>query len=621
MKASPAQPVFRYVVDPDSNAFPPEIGGDHGIYSVQVEDCLPDMQASATGLNQFLDSSSGLAVHCIDPLGNNGTYYVLGSGRTNIYSSTSPKGQQISPAIAGQDCQDAQAAPGAIVGSCVLIQVQLPAIANLLRLDIDLHVVQDPGDTYAPGNYHGCCPGKPALLDPAGEIQLNDGSPAETSGSVTLQPIEVLPAALAQLKVLPYTIVYMPPGNASNASYTTTNTFGTTMTAGDSTSIDNTTRTSKTLDIATDASVNFGLAGADLSTDTHWDHSTSANVGKVQTDTTSDQNSIKTIRTFGPLHNSMLVPGAKGAYANEPFWSDEFVLLQHPQLGIWNLNGASQVQLLGARGSATAPDFAEPSLKDLDECAKAVGAFASGYLLPDGDTLDAQECLALARLDPFYLLGQWIDSGAGGRGLRDGGTDYGMDPAGTGQDEPAGFGQTITWTSTNASASSTSYDASVTDVFGNSYSASAGLTLGSAAVGFKADVKVSAGRSTTSTVGMKISYQNSTATTVASATEITGNFDDHNTGLGYRPHVEVYQDKLFGGYMFQDTTACPPAGCLSGTFTPFQPQASNISIQNAVPAGGVTVKSATVTTANPPALPIPHPTTTHLPPALQTVKP
>ena len=88
------QPVFPYVVDPDSNAFPPEIGGDHGIYSVQVEDCLPDMQASATGLNQFLDSSSGLPVHCIDPLGNNGTYYVLGSGRTNIYSSTSPKGQQ-----------------------------------------------------------------------------------------------------------------------------------------------------------------------------------------------------------------------------------------------------------------------------------------------------------------------------------------------------------------------------------------------------------------------------------------------------------------------------------------------------------------------------------------------
>ena len=591
-------PIFP-IPEPADRNWHYQLGGDHAIYTVQVEDCLPVAQAAATGLSQFIDPGTQSPVDCTDPLGNFGFYYVLGRGQTNLYSSTSPKGQQLSQNITGQDCVDARApSPGAVVRSCVLIPVQLPAIANSLRLDIDLHVVEDPGDPYLAYPWDPYVGGVPFV--PAGEILLGPVYPqAETSGSVTLQPVVVLPAALAQLKVMPYTIVYMPPGNASDSSFTTTSTFGTTMTAGGSTAIDNSTKSTKTLDIATTVSASFGLGGADLSTDSHWDHSTSSDVGKVQTDSTTTGSSVKTVRTFGPLTNRGLVPGSKGNYQNEPFWSDEFVLLQHPQLGIWNLNGTPQVQLLGARGVADAPDFAQPSLKDLDYCAKAVGPYATGYTLPDGDVLNAQECLALAKLDPFYGVGQWLDPRTVGRGVPDGGTDYGMDPAGTPQDESATFGQTITWTSVQSPARSTSFDASVTDVFGHSYSA--GLTLGATAfdVGVKTNVTVKGGSSTSNTVDMKISYQNSTATTVQSATDIAGHFDDHNTGLGYRPHVNVYRDPLFGAYMFQDPTACGvicgPVGLHVGNTLP------NSALSNVTPSGQATIKSATLSpSVNPP---------------------
>src|SRR5579859_4290214 len=50
----------------------------------------------------------------------------------------------------------------------------------------------------------------------------------------------VLPAALMQLKVLPYTILYAPPGANSTATYQGSTSFATTMTVGSNTSIDDT---------------------------------------------------------------------------------------------------------------------------------------------------------------------------------------------------------------------------------------------------------------------------------------------------------------------------------------------------------------------------------------------
>ncbi|HJU21578.1 MAG TPA: hypothetical protein VJ891_03645, partial [Casimicrobiaceae bacterium] len=53
--------------------------------------------------------------------------------------------------------------------------------------------------------------------------------------SRALTPFQVIvnPMALVQTKVLPYTLVYMPPGNSSKATYATTTSFGISMVADD----------------------------------------------------------------------------------------------------------------------------------------------------------------------------------------------------------------------------------------------------------------------------------------------------------------------------------------------------------------------------------------------------
>ena len=123
----------------------------------------------------------------------------------------------------------------------------------------------------------------------------------------------VLLAALAQLKVMPYTIIYMPPGNASDSTYTTTTTFGTTMTAGDSTAIDNTTKTNSSLDLNATISGGFGLAGGDLTAGSHWDRTTSSDVGTVRTDSTTTNTTAQDVKTLD-LSNPSLVHGADGPY-------------------------------------------------------------------------------------------------------------------------------------------------------------------------------------------------------------------------------------------------------------------------------------------------------------------
>jgi hypothetical protein len=54
-------------------------------------------------------------------------------------------------------------------------------------------------------------------------------SPSNFSYSMALNPFQVVaqPVALAQLTVLPYTLLYMPSGNASKATFATTTSFGT----------------------------------------------------------------------------------------------------------------------------------------------------------------------------------------------------------------------------------------------------------------------------------------------------------------------------------------------------------------------------------------------------------
>lgn len=108
--------------------------------------------------------------------------------------------------------------------------------------------------------------------------------------NVTTNPINliVLPAALLQLKVLPYSIIYMPPGNQSFGSLTLASTYSTTMTAGTTSEIDNTNSQDDWVKQEEKANANIskidGLFGFayDTSQSTKWDKSTTLMTGQSQ---------------------------------------------------------------------------------------------------------------------------------------------------------------------------------------------------------------------------------------------------------------------------------------------------------------------------------------------------
>jgi hypothetical protein len=373
--------------------------------------------------------------------------------------------------------------------------------------------------------------------------------------------VRVLPAALMQAKAIPYTIVYAPPGNFSKATFATTTMFATTMTLEDGTQVDNSSGMAHSVSDGESVEESFAGSSFKLEQTNKWDVTTTRGVGLGTTKAVTTTTSFLSGHTW-TLSNATAIPGAKGDYAHEPFWGDTFVLLENPQFGIWDFGGKAAVQLVGARGSIDQPQYAEPTVADLHACANALPPYAGGYPLPSGQRLTAQECLDLLALDPFYAIGQarhFDTTGADPRAQPVGGTDYGMDPAGTGSDLNVLFSQSITWTQTQTDTSTSTYSLKITDMVGSS--ASMGLTLGAEAtafglkMGLKANVTLTQGETLTNSNELKITFKNSTATTQQSATAITGSLDDHHPDLGYRPHANFFVDKLFGGYMFQDPTA------------------------------------------------------------------
>ena len=114
----------------------------------------------------------------------------------------------------------------------------------------------------------------------------------------------VLPVALMQLKVIPFTIMYVPPGNASQASVTMTTTYTTTETAGASTQMDNTNKqddwTQQEEKLHAGNTIFDVLGGQfDLSSSEKWDHSTTIATGQQASLSRSDTVSTATALTLG----------------------------------------------------------------------------------------------------------------------------------------------------------------------------------------------------------------------------------------------------------------------------------------------------------------------------------
>ncbi len=137
-----------------------------------------------------------------------------------------------------------------------------------------------------------------------------------------------------------------------------------------------------------------------------------------------------------------------------------------------------------------------------------------------------------------------------------GGTDYGIDPA-SGGDFNASFSQVLSYSSSTAVTSVGSYTASITDVLSNTV----GLEGDLSAFGISSKDSFTSAETTTTSSDWTVTLQSSYTATAQSSTSVTGSFDDHHgqkgdgTALPLRPHVEVYQDNLFGSLMFLDPSA------------------------------------------------------------------
>ncbi|HEY6305906.1 MAG TPA: hypothetical protein VI488_05525 [Candidatus Angelobacter sp.] len=579
--------------------------GDTGVYTARVEDCLSS--SDHTKLKQVQDRD-GKAIKCTTAdgvLGRSGHWYDL----SEPWSSTKylTLVNDFTPGVPGL--------PKRTINDTLSIPVDLPVPVNSLRVEFELGLK----DSHCPSEnsylFNTSSTKKKALCtDPTasdpyiksywgsitgqnsqGQTTVRAAGGPEflvTRFAIQLPNITVLPAAFLQMKVLPYTIVYRPPGDKSQGVYTTTESYGTSLTTGQNTSIDNTTAFMESMDVKNTMKISALILSIEQSSDqsssstSATDNNATIGTGLVVSNSHSRVRGWTLGSGSGDPADPTILPAAEfvtpntctaanyaasgckvmpgETFSQEPFWEDRIVVLLNPTAALWNFNASTTMQLLGAE------DFDDISIKDLASCAQNTGRY--GWTLANGSKLTPKECLDLLGLDPYYNAGQSLDPSKSGRGVLVGNGSYGADPRNpSSASVSTAFQDIFTYTSQQSTNASASYQASVTNVVGFSWSD--GMTLSATHsfdgmdLGISDGTTVTQGDQNTTGTQMKVTYTASTAATSTTTTQIQGTFaDDHdfdtpacqtNSAKCYTPHVNVYIDELFGSYMFSDLAAPP----------------------------------------------------------------
>lgn len=420
----------------------------------------------------------------------------------------------------------------------------------------------------------------------------------------------VAPSAFIQVKVIPYTIVYQPPGNASTAYYQTNESYSTSFKMGNSTEQNNISSTQITASTKASIKLTIPLSGssvgfgADLGES--WDNTTKTGFGTSEGASDTSTNAIAFQTQWNLPANTDLIPGSGATCisatdcsslthptnprAIEPFWGDTFVFLVHPQFAMWILDaGQTRYVEIGA-----VPVTTDATVAQLAACWTGNTSWPNGtpcqlaysqstLQSENGEpvsyvgslnhvTLTPEEAHRFLLLDPFFVDGQSADVRAD-RGIKElSSPSYG---AMIGQ-MPRPISHVFTHTLTHASdkIGSTSTTLSVTSVRGTdvTYNVSESLfgVLGLSG-------SISNGTKISNSADMKTTYNTSTAVTITNATVSQVTLNDQDTTnpgcslphchlpLQERPSVNVYVDKQFGGFMFQDPGAPPGLGNIALT--------------------------------------------------------
>lgn len=537
--------VFNFPITPDIRAYLD--GGMHFAYKaigwvghIYTEACLTDSEAlqwpgrvakgpdSATCL-----SKPDIATHTFTPR----QWYQVADARADLY----------------------------VVQSQGFVLIPTPAPVNIQQIVVPLRFHLSGYTYYYPNNHTGPNDLNAACSGPACGPRLADvHTPAFN--------LVVAPAALMQIKALPETIVYLPPGNRSNGTFSLTKTFGTTITAGETVGIDNTNSQNDWTQLVSGGDFTGNIAkvldlGFSGSSETRWDRKTTIKAGQSLDRDLQGVNQTATAFARTVTADADTIPGPDGPFEKQPFWGDLVVILVHPQLAVWDFFGRPIVQQFAASSAGGLPNDIAIPVSELDACANGMAPFQNGYAFMtashEQEVLTAEECRNLAALDPFWGKGQSADLTGRGQ-LMVASQAYGIPVVGPQTENSLDIQAITSDAETVTNTTTVTYESTVESILATSWSAGikfgldTGSLFGPFDFGLGDSVTLSAGESIDAAVTMSLNYSNSSATTYREDILTEGNIDD-NVNRGYSPHVEVYRDDIFGSLIFRDPDAlCSP---------------------------------------------------------------
>ncbi len=228
-------------------------------------------------------------------------------------------------------------------------------------------------------------------------------------------PVEIVqsPTAMEELNVLPFKILYQPPGDQSTSQYTLSQGSSSAADYSLTNSQSNAQSSEQDISLSVDAGVQAGGFSADLTASAGWDTTTTNTVSSSQTTDKGVTFSTTNTQTWQAGPDSALdTPGT------QPWTGDQFVLLVHPQFAVWDnitcssgvpsaqggcTGGGQQGQIAYAMTGAN-PSFLTVSAGQLATCAQGT-PLAPPQTYTPRVVLEPNECLSLLQLDPFAATG------------------------------------------------------------------------------------------------------------------------------------------------------------------------------------------------------------------------
>jgi len=392
--------------------------------------------------------------------------------------------------------------------------------------------------------------------------------------------VDVIPTEFLQVKYMPLCIIYAPPGDGSSASYQISSNYTDKFTFSDTWAgkYTNTNVNVSTFALNLGANLSDVVNASDGYT-SEWDHTTSA----VNGSTTIAQN-VYSMAYF----NSIQLPAQLGGLpsndsepvVNEPFWGDQFVLIPHAQFAVWNYEPSfggdgpsiSYLQLIGMPQS-----FYPASVGQLADCevASACGltCVLNNTLTGAGaDALSSYEAARLLSLDPFYV-DQWQgwpgvtgynpmkpSTDTGGRAALIASTAFGaqISSGGVTANNKSGdltqIQQTTSQTSDETLTRQVIFNSSVENDYKQNQTTGVGENIDFSPVKLNIGGTASTGSTATTITELDFTQLQSPETTIANTVQVSGSLGNSGSQIS----VNVYEDLLYGGMMFQDINEKQP---------------------------------------------------------------